>query len=263
MSVTATARQGGSWSDGSNNFQIWDINVTNTGTCALSQFSAAVTVGSGSVVTQSWNYDLASNVFSDFGLILYPQESFVGAGIIVTGGAAPSFSSLAPQCDSSCASAGSGSSSGSGSGSGSASSSSSGSSASGSTPIDTNCQLSVSQTRRTGSGAAWISGGYAYQLYDLGFYNSGSETVIFAELDQSFGVGQVASVWNMVQVCCTQIDSAASYNVTLPAGGLVPRASTNAGIILQYLPNQALQDPEFLNPIVQTATFNHISCLQA
>lgn len=262
MSVTATARQGGAWTDGSNTFQIWDINVTNTGTCAMSQVSAAVHVGSGSVVTQSWNYDLASDAFSNFGPTLYPQESFVTAGIIVTGGAAPTFSSLSPLCDSSCASAGSGSSSGSGSGSGSASSSSSGSGTSGST-VDTNCRLNVSQTRRTGSGAAWVSAGFAYQLYDLAFYNSGSETVIFAELDQSFAVGQVASVWNMVQVCCTQIDSAASYNVTLPAGGLVPGASTNGGIILQYLPNQALHDPEFLNPIVQTATFNHISCLQA
>jgi len=269
MSVVASARQGGSWNDGSNQFQIWDINVTNSGSCAILQASAAVTLCSGSVITQSWNYDLINNAFENFGRELYAQQSFTTAGLIVTAGCTPAFSDFVTQCDPSCASAGTTAAPTSSGGATSSATTSSAASSSGATSssatsgstIDTHCQLSVTQTRRSGSGAYWASGGFEYQLFDLDFTNTGSETVTFAQFDQSFAVGIASSAWNMVKTCCTQIDSAASYNVTLPAGGLVPGASTGAGFILQYAPDQTLVDPEFGNPIVQTAFFDFILCM--
>jgi len=126
-------------------------------------------------------------------------------------------------------------------------------------PVDTNCEVSVTQTRRSGDGGVYESGGLYYQIYDLTFSNTGSEPVTFAQFDQAFpGSEMTTSYWNLVKTCCTQIQSAASYNVTLPDDYLPVGSTVDAGFILQY--SGTLTDPEYSSPIVQTQYYQFVRC---
>jgi len=121
--------------------------------------------------------------------------------------------------------------------------------------------LSVTQTRRANAG--WTTGSDNFQIYDLTFTNIGSETITFAQFDQGLPVGTPVSYWGLVKTCCTQIDSVASYNITLPSTGLLVGQSLTAGFILGYPSTTALIDPQASTPIVQTEFYNFVVCAMA
>jgi len=232
-SLAARTGAGSSWTDtAGTHYQIFDITIQNSGTCSLSQASLTLQIPSGSAISQTWNYDISTHAISNFNN-LQPGLAYTGAGVVVTNGGIPTVLSSSATCGPSCGNPSS---------------------------IDTNCQLSVTQTRRTGAGSSWATDDGTFQIYDLTFTNTGSETVTFAQFDEALSVGTPGSFWDLTKVCCTQIDSAVSYDVTLPSGGLVVGASISAGYILQYDPSLTLTDPEFVSPIVQTSDFNFVLC---
>jgi len=232
-SLAARTVTGSSWTDtAGTDYQIFDITIQNSGTCSFSQASLTLQIPSGSTISQAWNYDLSTHAITNF-VTLQPGLAYTGAGVVVTNGGIPTVLSSSATCAPSCGNP---------------------------TNIDTNCQLSVTQTRRTGLGSSWVTQDGTFQIYDLTFTNTGSETLTFAQFDEALSVGTPGSFWDLTKVCCTQIDSAVSYDVTLPGGGLVVGASISAGYILQYDSSLTLTDPEFVSPIVQTAAFDFVLC---
>jgi hypothetical protein len=130
-------------------------------------------------------------------------------------------------------------------------------------PIDTHCALSVAQSRRAGVGSSWVSGTTSYQIYDVVFTNTGSEPLLYAEFSVVLDSGYPASWWGLTKVCCTQITSVISFNVSLPATGLNVGASISAGFILRYSSTSVLADPEYTNPIVPTEYYAWVVCSHA
>jgi len=233
-SLAARAGSGSSWTDSAgNHFQIYDVTILNSGTCSFNSAYLTLSIPSGSSISQVWNYDLSSHAITNF-VTLQPGLTYTGAGIVLSNGGTPSIVATSASCPASCSNP---------------------------TTVDSSCQLSVSQTRRTGAGSSWLAAdGTSFQIFDLTFTNTGSKTVTFAQFDEAIGVGSISSYWDLSKVCCTQIDSAVSYDVSLPSGGLVVGASIGAGYIMQYDSSLTLSDPEYNSPIVQTEYYDFVLC---
>lgn len=242
LSASIAARPGASWVTNGVSQQIFDISITNTGSCSFSAATVALSLPSGSSISESWNIDSTTFLVSGFGT-LNAGATYAGAGIVISHGGVPTISSSSATCNSPC------------SGSTSAPTSAptpAATSAPTSAPTNApaSCQLSVSQTRRTSTDGSWTSGEFTYQIYDLAFTNTGSKTLTYAQYIHSFMVGYPSSHWNLVKTCCIQIKSAVTYNVTLPSAGLEPASVTYAGFVLEYGTGTALADPNFNSPIV-------------
>jgi len=84
-SVTFKARQDASatWYANGLRYQIWDITATNSGSCPLTKIVAFFTLSAGGFISESWNYDSASGLFSGFGSTLNAGQSFYGAGMVL------------------------------------------------------------------------------------------------------------------------------------------------------------------------------------
>jgi len=81
VSFAARTGPGSSWTSDGQEFQIYDITVTNTGSKPATSFSAYSSVLASSV-QQAWNYAPATGDFSNFGDLLAAGSSFTGAGFI-------------------------------------------------------------------------------------------------------------------------------------------------------------------------------------
>jgi len=186
----------------------------------------------GSSISQAWNYNLSTHTISNSGT-LQPGKTYTGAGIVLSNGGTPSVVASSASCPASCSNP---------------------------TTVDSACQLSVTQTRRTGPGSSWVTQDGNFQIYDLTFANTGSKTVTFAQFDEAISVGSISSFWGLSKVCCTQSDSAVSYDVSLPSDGLVVGATIGSGYILKYASSATLSDPEYSSPIVQTQYYDDVLC---
>lgn len=86
ISAVVSARAGGSWVAGGTQFQIYDVAVTNVGSCVISAVRLEVLFAAGSSVQSAWNLDAEFNL-ENFGSML-PGASFSGAGFVLQGGGA-------------------------------------------------------------------------------------------------------------------------------------------------------------------------------
>eukprot|EP01112_Ceratiomyxa_fruticulosa_P007530 TRINITY_DN1958_c0_g1_i3.p1 TRINITY_DN1958_c0_g1~~TRINITY_DN1958_c0_g1_i3.p1 ORF type:complete len:217 (+),score=47.36 TRINITY_DN1958_c0_g1_i3:420-1070(+) len=84
VDVSHVARAGGSWIDNGVNNQIYDITVTNQGSCPITSVRLDISLGAGATMTSSWNFN-SSYYLTNFGSTIYPGQSFNGAGFIVAG----------------------------------------------------------------------------------------------------------------------------------------------------------------------------------
>lgn len=253
LTATVNARSGGSWTTNGISYQIYDMTITNTGSCPITSAFVLFNIPAGSTIAEWWNYDPTTGFVSDYGT-LAPAASYTGAGIVVTNGGVPTVQSTSSSvCSASCTGSTppptnaptspptNGPTSG---------------------PIDSHCQLSVTQTRRSGAGSTWVTGSNTYQIYDLVFTNTGTENMLAAVFSEGLPVGYPSSFWQLAKYCCTQVDSTIEYNITLPNGGLIVGNSVGAGYILQYASSASLMDPEFTSPIMQTQSFKWVTCQQ-
>jgi len=87
-SVTVQIRAGASYVGGGSTYDIYDFEVSNTGTDPITALSEDIIFAVGashpSVVplTQAWNFDQATGNITGF-VILYPGQSYTGAGFVI------------------------------------------------------------------------------------------------------------------------------------------------------------------------------------
>jgi len=161
--------------------QLFDLVITNVGSCPILSLVAVFTLFANETITQSWNWVPASGMLSGFDGAINVGEVYSAAGFVLSGGLAISLNSYTPTCASSCAGVGAtsalASSTGSGSSTGSlpSSSTSGSSSTTGAPPVNNTCTVAISISAR--AGAAFVYNGQLSQIYDLTFTNIGQAMI--------------------------------------------------------------------------------------
>lgn len=92
-----------SWTDyaGTTRFQIYDIVVTNKGTCPLTSIVGFFSGGAG-FVSEGWNYNITTGALFNFGAFLPVGESFYGAGFVLANSSQPTLAITRFQCSADC-----------------------------------------------------------------------------------------------------------------------------------------------------------------
>eukprot|EP01113_Clastostelium_recurvatum_P027150 TRINITY_DN3270_c0_g1_i2.p1 TRINITY_DN3270_c0_g1~~TRINITY_DN3270_c0_g1_i2.p1 ORF type:complete len:450 (+),score=117.88 TRINITY_DN3270_c0_g1_i2:135-1484(+) len=251
VSITTTARAGGSFQSGSGVSQIYDIVITNSGRCSADAIAINIDLLAAGSITEKWNLESGTRFYTvtSFGATL-PVGNSVNAGIIVNfpntqnvPANAVSTTVYGTLCPSECVNAGqtattssvppspttgtAPSSTTGGSGSSGSSDDDEGSNGDGS------CAASVVLTAR--SGGSFATGSGMSQIYDASITNSGScgITNIIIQLALPAN-GQITSSWNLVD------NGGLKYTVT-SYEGLLPAGSTvNAGFIVNFPNTQTI-----------------------
>eukprot|EP01113_Clastostelium_recurvatum_P027149 TRINITY_DN3270_c0_g1_i1.p1 TRINITY_DN3270_c0_g1~~TRINITY_DN3270_c0_g1_i1.p1 ORF type:complete len:449 (+),score=116.88 TRINITY_DN3270_c0_g1_i1:135-1481(+) len=248
VSITTTARAGGSFQSGSGVSQIYDIVITNSGRCSADAIAINIDLLAPGSITEKWNLESGTRYYTvtSFGATL-PVGNSVNAGIIVNfpntqnvPANAVSTTVYGTLCPSECVNAGQTATTSSvppspttgpappattgGSGSSSDDEGSNG---------DGSCAASVVLTAR--SGGSFATGSGMSQIYDATITNSGSCGITNIILQLALPAnGQITSSWNLVD------NGGLRYTVT-SYEGLLPAGSTvNAGFIVNFPNTQTI-----------------------
>eukprot|EP01111_Echinosteliopsis_oligospora_P011035 TRINITY_DN353_c0_g1_i2.p1 TRINITY_DN353_c0_g1~~TRINITY_DN353_c0_g1_i2.p1 ORF type:complete len:277 (-),score=59.47 TRINITY_DN353_c0_g1_i2:83-913(-) len=177
---------------------IFDITVTNVGTCNAYDIGVQFGLPTGAEIVQRWNVQIVprAETITGFGDYLAVGQSFGGAGIIVAFADSSSqnvvINVYGTNCPASCVNSGSSSS---------ADSSSS----------ESGCPATVNTVFRT----SYNSGNTVNCIFDIDVTNTASSTLETVQITYAIENRTVTGTWNLVNACCTQIESVVSYNVNL------------------------------------------------
>lgn len=101
--ITAKARPSASWFVGPVRYQIYDITATNSGTCPLTRIVGVFTpLEAGGFISEAWNYNAATGLFSGYGSALGMGMSFYGAGFVLANASAPVLGLTRQGCPDEC-----------------------------------------------------------------------------------------------------------------------------------------------------------------
>jgi len=191
-SVTFHARSGGSWVQDGVDFQIFDIIATNNGDCVITSLSAPMS-GLSPITSQSWNYDVSSGAFSNFGGQLLPSQTFGGAGIVVNNAKTvlQGTVDVTATCSNSCVVA---------------------------TPGKCEQGVSIEVGARQTAQGSWVQDGVNYQIYDMSVFNNGPNTIsaVFVSIATSGGNIDPTNNWNIHQQSNSTVYSFDLFGNTLP-----------------------------------------------
>jgi len=101
-SASITLVQRSAWQSNGNSNQLWDIVVTNSGSCPIFNVFGTIDVHDGGQIAHSWNYDNSTHEITGFASSLYVGSVCKTAGFVHTGSAVPTISHINPKCPVMC-----------------------------------------------------------------------------------------------------------------------------------------------------------------
>lgn len=223
-SASIAARSGARWVTGDKTFQLYDLTVTNDGSCTLNNVGLSLGLPSGAAITEHWNL-LADNLY--YLLQNFPADginagsAFNGAGFVVSmptasaDAAAPiSVQVYGAACPSKCSASSS-----------SDEASSDDSSAAPAPAVD--CTI-VATVEKDTTAQSWTDAqGRTVSVYRLKIQNTGTSAL--KDYVTSFAAGvnaEIVSVWNLESARGGYLVS--GFGESLPAGATY----TGAGLII-------------------------------
>jgi len=90
--ITITARTGSSWEEGGLFHQIYDITVTNNGTCPITTLFGLYVFPTTAHVSEAWNYNQTTGQIGGFSGFIVAGRTLIGPGFVLAGVGAPSLS---------------------------------------------------------------------------------------------------------------------------------------------------------------------------
>lgn len=92
------------WVINATTYQIYDIVVANRGSCPITRVSGLFVTSTPAFISESWNYNISTGMFSSFEDLLPVGQSFFGAGFVLANasGSAPTLGATMTMCSESC-----------------------------------------------------------------------------------------------------------------------------------------------------------------
>lgn len=213
-----------SWTLNSTTFQIYDIVVANVGSCPINQITGLFSAGNG-FISESWNYDIATGLYSSFENNLPVGQSFYGAGFVLANSTTgPTLEFTRPQCNSSCNAQTTAAPSTTQAPTQTPTTQTPTTQAPSTTSAPNTCAVTVVVTKDQNS---WLDAqGRNTSVYRLAITNAGPCALRQLVLSFAWGQGQLISSWNLDSTAAGY--SVSGFGPTIAVG----RVFSDAGFIL-------------------------------